>query len=65
MLSAYAAGLGSCWIGVAQSYLNTPEGKAMLGLPAAWTPVAPIVIGRPKAAPASVPRKQGEIRWLG
>ena len=27
MLSAYAAGLGSCWIGFAQSFLSTPEGR--------------------------------------
>jgi hypothetical protein len=27
MLAAYAAGLGTCWIGFAQSFLNTPDGK--------------------------------------
>ena len=27
MLAAYAAGLGTCWIGFAQNYLNTPDGK--------------------------------------
>jgi Nitroreductase family len=40
MLSAYAAGLGACWIGFAQSFLNTSEGKNMLGLPAASVPVS-------------------------
>ena len=27
MLAAYAAGLGTCWIGFAQSFLNTSAGK--------------------------------------
>ena len=65
MLAAYAAGLGSCWIGFAQSFLSTPDGKAALGLPAAWAPVAPIIVGRPKAAPPPVPRNAPEIRWIG
>lgn len=65
MLAAYAAGLGSCWIGFAQGFLNAPEGKEMLGLPEPWAPVAPIILGHPKAAPAPVPRKPPEIRWVG
>ncbi len=65
MLAAYAAGLGSCWIGFAQSFLNTAEGKNMLGLPAAWVPVAPIIVGHPKAAPPLVARKEPEIRRIG
>jgi nitroreductase len=65
MLAAYAAGLGSCWIGFAQSFLNTTEGKEMLGLPAEWAPVAPIILGHPKVAAAPVPRKPPEVRWVG
>lgn len=65
MLAAYAAGLGSCWIGFAQSFLNTPEGKALLGLPSAWVPVAPIIIGYPKTTPDPVPRNEPLIRWIG
>jgi nitroreductase len=65
MLAAFAAGLGSCWIGFAQSYLNTPEGKAALRLPVAWVPVAPIILGHPKGATAPVPRKKPEIQWVG
>jgi nitroreductase len=64
MLAAFAEGLGTCWIGFAQGYLNTPDGKAVLGLPDAWVPVAPIIVGRPKRAPAPVPRKEPEILWL-
>ena len=65
MLAACGAGLGTCWIGFAQSWLKTPEGKALLKLPAAFKPVAPIIVGHPKSAPAPVPRKEPEIRWVG
>jgi len=65
MLTAHAHRLGTCWIGFAQSFLNTPEGREILGLPPAWVPVAPIIVGHPKAVPASVPRKEAEIRWVG
>jgi len=64
MLAAYAAGLGSCWIGFAQLYLKTPEGRAALGLPAAWAPVAPIIVGHPEVVPQPVPRKSPEILWV-
>jgi len=65
MLSAYAAGLGTCWIGFAQSFLNTLQGKQMLGFPAAWVTIAPIIVGHPKVAPPPVPRKDPEVRWVG
>ncbi len=64
MLTARAAALGSCWIGFAQSWLGTEEGKATLGLPATHKPIAPIIIGHPKSWPASVSRKEPEVRWL-
>ncbi len=65
MLAAYADGLGTCWIGFAQRFLDTPQGKHALGLPAEWTPVAPIIVGHPKSAPAPVSHKAPEIRWVG
>lgn len=65
MLAAHAAGLGSCWIGFAQGYLATPAGKQALGLPDPWVPVAPIIVGHPKAAPPAVPRNKPEVRWVG
>jgi nitroreductase len=64
MLAAYAVGLGTCWIGFAQSFLNTPEGKKLLGLPAAAVPIAPIIVGRPKSIPTDVPRKTPDIHWI-
>ena len=65
MLLAHSLGIGSCWIGFAQSYLNTPAGKRALGLPDSWVPVAPIILGYPTAQPAAVARKDPEIRWVG
>ena len=64
MLAARARELGSCWIGFAQTWLATSEGKAALKLPEAYRPVAPIIIGHPKSPPPPVPRKEPEIRWL-
>jgi nitroreductase len=65
MLAAYAAGLGTCWIGFAQGFLNSPDGKKALDLPAAWVSVAPIIVGYPKTAAAAVPRKQPAVKWVG
>jgi len=65
MLAARGAGLGTCWIGFAQSWLGTSEGKALLKLPADYKPVAPIIVGHPKAAPPPILRKGPEIRWVG
>ncbi|WP_374441096.1 nitroreductase family protein [Pseudomonas panipatensis] len=64
MLAAHADGLGSCWIGFAQGFLNTAAGKNALGLPAEWMPVAPIIVGHPKSAPAPVAHATPEIRWI-
>jgi len=65
MLAAYGLGLGTCWIGFAQAWLGTPAGKAALGLPESYVPVAPIIIGHPKSAPPAVPRREPQIRWIG
>lgn len=64
MLGAYAKGLGTCWIGFAQGWLGTEDGKAALGFPAEVTPVAPIIVGHPRQKPAPVPRKTPDIHWL-
>ena len=64
MLAARGMGLGTCWIGFAQAWLGTPEGKAALKLPTSYVPVAPIIVGHPKSVPSPVLRKEAEIRWL-
>ena len=65
MLAAHAAGLGTCWIGFAQGFLNTPAGKQALGLPDAWVSVAPIILGHPRSTTPPVPRNEPSIRWVG
>jgi len=65
MLSAYANRLGTCWIGFAQSFLNTSNGKTLLGLPGACVPIAPIIVGHAKAVLKPVPRNKAEVRWIG
>ncbi len=65
MLAAYANGLGTCWIGFAQSFLNTLGGKNTLGLPAVWVSVAPIIVGHAKTVPPPVLRKEPNVRWIG
>ena len=65
MLAAYGKGLGSCWIGLAQGDLDTPDGKAAFGLPAGCQPVAPIILGHPKSVAPPVARKAPEIHWVG
>jgi len=65
MLAAHAAGLGTCWIGVAQGYLGSAEGKRALGLPDAWMPVAPIIVGHAAAPAPAVPRNAPQIHWIG
>ena len=64
MLAARDEGLGTCWIGFARPWLDLPSTKHELGLPADHHVVAPIVLGYPKAWPASHGRNPAEIHWL-
>jgi nitroreductase len=63
MLAAHGAGLGSCWIGLAQGWLETDAGRAALDLPENWQPVAPIIIGHPRGITPAPPRNKPELRW--
>jgi nitroreductase len=63
-LAAHAAGLGTCWIGFAQGWLGTPDGKSALKLPATDIPVAPIIVGHPKSVPPAVSRNPSRIDWI-
>ena len=65
MLTAHAAGLGSCWIGFAQLWLATQEGKMALQISPTSYPVAPIIVGRVRVAPMPVPRSEPRINWIG
>jgi len=65
MLAARACGLGTCWIGFAEGWLNTPEGKAALQLAPGYAPVAPIIVGHPKSWPQAHKKNEPEIKWIG
>ena len=65
MLAAVDLDLGSCWIGFAQGWLNTPEGRECLGLSASSCVVAPITIGYPRSEAPLVSRKAPIVTWIG
>jgi len=65
MLAAVDQNLGSCWIGFAQGWLNTDEGRECLGLSASSCVVAPIAIGHIRSAPPPVSRKAPIVNWIG
>jgi len=65
MLSAYARGLGTCWIGFAEGWIRSEEGKRRLGIPAGHIPVAPLIVGHPRERPAPTGRKAPVIDWIG
>lgn len=64
MLAACGEGLGTCWIGFAQRWLETDEGKRTVDVPAGYIPVAPIIVGHPREPAPPVPRKPAKIHWL-
>jgi len=63
MLAAHATGLGSCWIGFARPWLSTGAAKSALAIPENWVPVAPVIVGYPRQAPAPTPRKAPSVIW--
>jgi nitroreductase len=65
MLAARALALGTCWIGFAQGWLATAEGKAALGIPTGSVVVAPIIVGHPSKWPEPVPRRAAKIHYIG
>jgi nitroreductase len=65
MLAAAELGLGTCWIGLAQDWLNSPDGRKMVGLKPTDQVVAPIVVGHPRTVPPPPSRRQANIVWIG
>ena len=61
MLEACAMGLGTCVIGSALVALQQPDVKRDLGIPAAFEPIAPIVVGVPSGSTPIKPRKPPRI----
>jgi nitroreductase len=65
MLAAHAKGLGTCWIGFAEGWLNAQETKQTLGIPFSHVAVAPIIIGYPREVPTPPGRRAPAITWIG
>jgi len=65
MLAACAKSLGTCWIGFAQRWLETEEGRRCVDLPEDYRPVAPIIVGHPRGKAPPVVRKSANVRWIG
>lgn len=65
MLAATSQGLGSCWIGLAQAWLNSAEGREAIGLPAGERVIAPLVVGYASGRPQALPRRKPMITWIG
>ncbi|HUA07632.1 MAG TPA: nitroreductase family protein [Candidatus Acidoferrales bacterium] len=61
MLAAYAAGLGTCPIGFSRPWLRLAETKKRLGIPDAYVPAFPLVVGHPAEHPDSPGRKAPQI----
>ena len=64
MLAAAGMKLGTCWIGFAQDWLATPEGRAAIGLRKDLVPVAPIIVGHPGTPMPAVERREPHIDWI-
>ena len=64
MLAAHGRGLGTCWIGFAQRWLETSDGKRAIEVPEDFQPVAPITVGYATTPTPSVPRKPEHLRWI-
>ena len=63
MLSAYARGLGTCWVGAPMLWLRTADAKAELGIPVNLTPSSALCLGYPEIVPAAPPREPPTIVW--
>ena len=64
MLVAHANELGTCWIGLAQDWLGTDDGRRATGVSEGFLPVAPIIVGHPAGGILPVPRFPARLRWI-
>lgn len=65
MLTARDLGLGTCWIGFAVAYLNTPEGKRELNIPEEYSVVAPLIVGHPEVELDPMEKNPPEVLFWG
>lgn len=61
MLTAHSLGLGTCWIGFAQEFLQQPHITQALGVPEIYSMVAPLIVGYPAREQEPVAKRAPEI----
>lgn len=64
-ISAFARGLGTCWVGSPMLWLRDPDVCVELRIPAGFTPYAVFTLGYAAAIPARPMMIQTRINWLG
>lgn len=64
MLAAHEAGLATCWIGLAQPWLDSPAGRERLGFGDEAHPVAPLLLGWPAERPPAPDRRPARIDYV-
>jgi len=65
MLAAHSLGLATCPVGIARPWMNLPEVKEELGIPAHHLAVFPLALGYAATQPKPQTRKSPEIvAWL-
>jgi nitroreductase len=65
MLAAHDRGMGTCWIGFSEPWLDSPEGRREVGIPIGHAAIAPIILGYPTSTPPRPHRNPPAVRWLG
>jgi nitroreductase len=64
MLSAFARGLGTCWVGSPMQWLRDPATHELLGVPENYTPHAAFALGFPAVIPQGAPRPAPAVIWV-
>ncbi|MCE5219007.1 nitroreductase family protein [bacterium] len=65
MLAATGMGLGTCWIGMAEALLRSPEVKAEMGVPQEAQPIATLILGYPDDdSPRKAKNPPTVLYWL-
>jgi nitroreductase len=65
MLAAFSEGFGTCPIGCARPWLSLDAIKNEIGIPQEWTPVVPVIVGRPDEDPPPPGRRPVQSLWAG
>jgi len=63
-LTAYQAGLGSCFIGFAAFLNQDPKLLAEIGIPEDHELVAPLIFGYPNETPVPQSREVNVLKWI-